>query len=686
LDRYLSSVSCGIMQYVKDTKELIYINDTALRILGYTSKEALLADGFDGVAKTVAIEDAAVLHELVDRLNSDDEVVDCEYRVIHDDGSERMCYGTIRMLYQADGTPIIQRSLIDITESKKSGNLYRETTDLLAGANMGLWYFIFDEGEPKFYVDSNAADLIGLLEPLRADKTYDFWYNNTCDDQKAMVMRSVLKMRSGVANEVIYTYNHPVKGIVTFRGGGILDKNYAGEGVMVRGYLQDVTAYNDRLMEQIEISESIQKHFDAVLSLNLTDGSIKILSDARGMFIDYATDAPTFESIFVPFTYILSKNCKEAYQELIDIGYLAEKLEGKQSVVAEIETTTSGWFRITVVPSNVLEDGTVARCLLMFKNIDAAKKKEIKNLKSLETALAKERRDYEILSSFAKIYDRAYLIDFVAKRYEVLGEADNFHTNIYEKNKEKFQEQIWRIMHKLVCEAHYEMMEKFSDYSTLSERMADKNSISVEAVSSNNRWLRFTFIRVSGQGESFDKVIIAAQDIDDIKKKEDNLIIMSNTDELTGLYNRHAYEEAVAHIQTEGIGDDLWYIEIDVNGLKQTNDTLGHAAGDELIIATANCMRLAFSSIGRIYRMGGDEFFIVFRGTKKDADKAIRKMEDLRDNWSGQYSKTLSFSKGVVCSCEIDDCTFLKLEKESDARMYVEKRDYHINNDRRKPR
>lgn len=50
------------------------------------------------------------------------------------------------------------------------------------------------------------------------------------------------------------------------------------------------------------------------------------------------------------------------------------------------------------------------------------------------------------------------------------------------------------------------------------------------------------------------------------------------------------------------------YVTADLNGLKGANDTLGHAAGNELIRGAADCLRAAFGAFGDIYRIGGDEF------------------------------------------------------------------------------
>lgn len=57
-----------------------------------------------------------------------------------------------------------------------------------------------------------------------------------------------------------------------------------------------------------------------------------------------------------------------------------------------------------------------------------------------------------------------------------------------------------------------------------------------------------------------------------------------------------------------GLDDDFVYVSFDVNGLKIVNDSLGHLAGDEVIIAAADCISKTFGKVGTVYRVGGDEF------------------------------------------------------------------------------
>ena len=91
-------------------------------------------------------------------------------------------------------------------------------------------------------------------------------------------------------------------------------------------------------------------------------------------------------------------------------------------------------------------------------------------------------------------------------------------------------------------------------------------------------------------------------------KEKELLMYRSHTDELTGCFNRHAYEEDIVQLRMD---EAFVYISLDMNGLKTVNDSLGHAAGDELIRGVASCMKQCFAEVGKVYRIGGDEFVII---------------------------------------------------------------------------
>lgn len=104
------------------------------------------------------------------------------------------------------------------------------------------------------------------------------------------------------------------------------------------------------------------------------------------------------------------------------------------------------------------------------------------------------------------------------------------------------------------------------------------------------------------------------------KYEKEKLLYISNTDELTRCFNRHAYEERINNLD---LREEWIYISMDLNNLKHINDSLGHAAGDELICAAADCMRESFGKYGNVYRIGGDEFVVIITGNTKEFQSII---------------------------------------------------------------
>lgn len=118
LDNLLRAVSCGIIKYEKDTSRIIYANDVALKLLGYDSVEQLQELGFNGVATTVYPEDAEMMNELISGLTNEDDKVEYEYRIKHFDGKDVICYGSAQIFTDDTGRVIVQRSMIDVTQSR----------------------------------------------------------------------------------------------------------------------------------------------------------------------------------------------------------------------------------------------------------------------------------------------------------------------------------------------------------------------------------------------------------------------------------------------------------------------------------------------------------------------------------------------------------------------------------------
>jgi diguanylate cyclase (GGDEF)-like protein len=112
--------------------------------------------------------------------------------------------------------------------------------------------------------------------------------------------------------------------------------------------------------------------------------------------------------------------------------------------------------------------------------------------------------------------------------------------------------------------------------------------------------------------------------------EREQLLRLATTDSLTGVPNRAAWEDAIAHesARIERFPHPAVIVSIDIDELKAINDERGHAAGDDLIRAVADLLRSTVREVDRMARVGGDEFMVLLPET--DAAGARRFIARLR--------------------------------------------------------
>lgn len=144
---------------------------------------------------------------------------------------------------------------------------------------------------------------------------------------------------------------------------------------------------------------------------------------------------------------------------------------------------------------------------------------------------------------------------------------------------------------------------------------------------------------------------------------------MANTDLMTQLDSRTAFEERV---RLSPILKGLCAcIVVDINNLKQANDTMGHSAGDELICTAAECILSVFNSLGCCYRMGGDEFAVLLQNiTESQVSRALSELELCISRRNLTRSFPLSLAVGHAMG---QDASIEQMFREADAKMYQNK-------------
>ncbi len=116
------------------------------------------------------------------------------------------------------------------------------------------------------------------------------------------------------------------------------------------------------------------------------------------------------------------------------------------------------------------------------------------------------------------------------------------------------------------------------------------------------------------------------RDITQRKTLERRLRHLAYHDKLTGLGNRDLFNEDMKVILDSVEDDPGWkgaVLFLDLDGFKRVNDTLGHSAGDELLIETARRLRVCLRDRDAAYRFGGDEFVVVLGGIKESGDASL---------------------------------------------------------------
>ena len=132
----------------------------------------------------------------------------------------------------------------------------------------------------------------------------------------------------------------------------------------------------------------------------------------------------------------------------------------------------------------------------------------------------------------------------------------------------------------------------------------------------NDKWVDITIYKSSDYTESNQIVILFVKDIDNefnrILDKQKELEEISYIDKLTSIGNRRALDKF-----SESSKNNIGVLYLDLNGLKEVNDTLGHEFGDHFLKSCANLLTSHFRK-SECYRIGGDEFVATIENIKYD--------------------------------------------------------------------
>ena len=157
---------------------------------------------------------------------------------------------------------------------------------------------------------------------------------------------------------------------------------------------------------------------------------------------------------------------------------------------------------------------------------------------------------------------------------------------------------------------------------------------------------------------------------------------LSNTDVLTGLYNRRYFDEALdREWKRSGRNNSLLsIILLDIDHFKIINDTFGHQVGDEYLKKTAAALTSVFKrDYDIVARYGGEEFIVLLPGINADharqlAEMVKQKIESMAINHQGKKVGT-TISSGIICCVPNSNTSSDSIISGADKALYMAKQE-----------
>ncbi len=183
---------------------------------------------------------------------------------------------------------------------------------------------------------------------------------------------------------------------------------------------------------------------------------------------------------------------------------------------------------------------------------------------------------------------------------------------------------------------------------------AEENSKGYEFTLADGRMLLETTYLARGEDGQFIGRLWVYKDITQERRDAEQLIYLAERDALTGLYNRHRFQQELGRMIAEADrhGSALGLLFFDLDEFKHINDTYGHRAGDAILIRVAGEVNAQVRRNEIFSRLGGDEFAILVPDVVEDelhvvAERMVHSISQIPFHFEGQNLR-LTTSLGIA--------------------------------------
>ena len=286
-----------------------------------------------------------------------------------------------------------ERIRLEMAAAKSRQEYKRDMENILGGAQIGIWSIEMEHGKaPRMYADRTMCELLGVHPSISPEDCYDVWFAGISPNYVAAVLDNVDIVRRDGYSEITYTWNHPARGLIWVRCGGVFFHNYPDGGFLIRGYHQDVTASIRSELRYQSLTAATSQIYYAIYTIDLKRDYMEQLSTANALFPLSDDKGVASEKIGSICKKYVREDYQPKLQDFFDLSTLQERLTHNRFVSREYPDKNGLWKRATfIVPE--YEDGTdFSQILYVTQVIDEYKQKELAWQQELVQAADEARR------------------------------------------------------------------------------------------------------------------------------------------------------------------------------------------------------------------------------------------------------------------------------------------------------
>ncbi len=440
-----------------------------------------------------------------------------------------------------------------------------------------------------------------------------------------------------------------------------------------------------------DIDDAIARSFTSVIYVDTADQVVNVVRLNRfGKLIEEeALRDPHLRNVMDIYvrTFVYRDDAAEVLR-FGDLDYVRERLRETNPLFHTFRTIRDGkmvYFRLKIIP---FDNGS--KIVYGFEHYDAQIREKLARQSEHETQMT-------LLAGLSCEYEAIWLVDAAIHHARLIRNnmkdpaCSEAMTSIKEGSYDTI---VGTYIDRYVVAEDRERLYQLSSLDNLMRNTKEDEIYHINYSRINpagmKNYLQLCIARVTDD-MGVVRFVCGFRNIDAIIEEEKNrnlLYSMAHVDHMTNVNNRRTFDEQMDTRIGEKIADDMIFFSFDLNELKNANDTRGHAAGDELIIGAADCMKAVLGPYGDIYRTGGDEFSALVNIPPGRRAEVVARLKEKFESWRGRLYPTLSISMGYVCASENPNMTVDDMRREAERRMYAQKSDYYMkeDHDRRRSR